>query len=468
MTIANNLNGAIAGRGAAIANAERYFDEGDFFLELANLVAIPSESQNLAMGEFNQTYLKREMSSLLRDLGFDVSVTKTCFGAPILTAERIEAPNLKTVLIYGHGDVCDPQTGAWLANLEPYSLTAVGDKFYGRGSADNKAQHLINLRALHAVLLERKSLGFNVKVLIEMSEETGSPGLREFVSDNRDLLSADVLIASDGPRIEAKTPTIFLGSRSALNFDLQVVLRDRAYHSGNFGGLIADPAIILVQAVASITDARGQLRISEWRPTSLTESVRDVLSALPPVSDGPDIDPNWGEETLTPSERAFGWNSFAILAMKSGNSDAPQNAISGQAKATCQLRFVVGTDPEDILPALRRHLDREGFFQVEILSRKTEAFPATRTEVDGPWVQLVAASITETHGKAPHILPNLAGSIPNDAFSNILGLPTVWIPHSYGGCNQHAPNEHVLGSLSRDALRNMTGVFWDIGAQATT
>lgn len=464
--MANNSENPTAideGRSAAIADAERYFDDGQFFNELALLVSIKSESQNPAMMEHNRTYLREEMSSILEPMGFTIAISDTVHGAPILVASRIESEDLDTVLIYGHGDVCDPQPSGWREGFEPYRLRADGDKFFGRGSADNKAQHLINLRALDAVLKQRGALGFNVKVLIEMSEETGSPGLREFVADNKDTLAADVLIASDGPRIDAQTPMVFLGSRSALNFDLKVELRDRAYHSGNFGGLIADPAIILIQAIASITDARGQIRIAEWRPDSLTASVKKVLSVLPPVSDGPSLDADWGEADLTQSERAFGWNSFAVLAMKSGTPDSPQNAIAGQAKATCQLRFVVGTEPEDILPALRRHLDREGFQKVEIVSRKSEAFPATRTDVDGFWVTCVAASIERTHGKAPHILPNLAGSIPNDAFSHILGLPTVWVPHSYGGCNQHAPNEHVLGSLSRDALRNMAGLFWDIG-----
>lgn len=460
-----NFAGTGEGRAAAIAHAERYFDGGQFFDELANLVSVKSESQNPAMMEFNRAYLRDQMSSILEPMGFALTISDTVAGAPILVATRIESDELDTVLIYGHGDVCDPQPSGWQNGFEPYGLKVDGDRYFGRGSADNKAQHLINLRALEAVIKERGSLGFNVKVLIEMSEETGSPGLREFIADHKEMLAADVLIASDGPRIDAQTPTIFLGSRSALNFDLKIALRDRAYHSGNFGGLIADPAIILVQAIASITDARGQIRIAEWRPDSLTPPVKKVLAVLPPVSDGPSLDADWGEADLTQSERAFGWNSFAVLAMKSGNPDAPQNAISGHATATCQLRFVVGTDPQDILPALRRHLDREGFEKVEIVSRKSAAFPATRTDVDGVWVKRVATSIEITHGKAPHILPNLAGSIPNDAFSHILGLPTVWVPHSYGGCNQHGPNEHVLGSLSRDALRNMAGLFWDIGAR---
>jgi acetylornithine deacetylase/succinyl-diaminopimelate desuccinylase-like protein len=220
----------------------------------------------------------------------------------------------------------------------------------------------------------------------------------------------------------------------------------------------------LAQALATITDKRGQIQIAEWRPDSLTPSVRDALKDLPIESDdGPAIDTDWGEEDLTPVERAYGWNSFAILAMKSGVPEAPVNAISAHATATCQLRYVVGTDPEDILPALRRHLDKHGFEEVRIEPHDRGFFRATRLDADHPWVKFVAASLTKSAGKAPHILPNLAGSLPNDSFSDILGLPTVWVPHSYRSCSQHAPDEHVLKPVCRDALRVMAGVFWDLG-----
>jgi acetylornithine deacetylase/succinyl-diaminopimelate desuccinylase-like protein len=162
----------------------------------------------------------------------------------------------------------------------------------------------------------------------------------------------------------------------------------------------------------------------------------------------------------------FGWNSFAVLAMKSGVPEAPVNAIAGWAKAHCQLRYVVGTDPDDILPALRRHLDAQGFEKVEIIPAERGFFRATRLDPDNPWVRFVASSLEVTAGKKPHILPNLAGSLPNDTFSEILGVPTVWVPHSYRGCSQHAPNEHVIKSTCRDALRLMAGLFWDIGERA--
>ena len=177
-------------------------------------------------------------------------------------------------------------------------------------------------------------------------------------------------------------------------------------------------------------------------------------------------DEDWGEQSLTPTERVYGWNSFAILAMTSGVPEAPVNAIAAKARATCQLRYVVGTKPEDILPALRRHLDQHGFQQVQIEQHERAFFPATRLDPANPWVKYVEDSLTRTSGQKPHILPNLAGSLPNDCFADILGLPTVWVPHSYLGCSQHAPNEHVLKAVCQDSLRLMAGLFWDIGTGA--
>ncbi|MGF9563388.1 M20 family metallopeptidase [Neorhizobium sp. JUb45] len=451
-------------RAAVLARAERYFDDGDFLADLTRLVAIRSESQDPAKAPYLMEYLTDAIEPMLREMDFQTQIFDNPLpgGAPLLVGSRIEDPALKTVLIYGHGDVCNPQEGFWREGLSPFDIVVEGDRIYGRGTADNKVQHLINFRALGFLLTERGKLGFNVKVIVEMSEETGSAGLREFFRANKDLLKSDVLIASDGPRLQADTATVFMGSRGAINFELVADFREGAYHSGNFGGLISDPAIVLLHAIASITDARGQIHVPEWRPTSLTPDVRDALSGLPMGSDGPPVEENWGEEGLTPAERAFGWNSFAVLAMTSGVPDCPLNAIAGVARATCQLRFVVGTDADEILPALRRHLDAAGFERVVIRAVNNDIFQATRVSPDHPWVRLVTGSLERTEGRPPHVLPNLAGSLPNDAFSEILGLPTVWVPHSYGGCCQHAPNEHVLGSLSKSALRNMAGIFADI------
>ncbi|KAE9412509.1 hypothetical protein Angca_004644, partial [Angiostrongylus cantonensis] len=142
----------------------------------------------------------------------------------------------------------------------PWTLVEEGDRWYGRGIADNKVQHTVNLVALEAVLAVRNGkLGFNVKLLIEMGEEAGSPGLHQLARDHADKLKADVLIASDGPRLAADRPTVFLGSRGAINFTLSLNFRDGGHHSGNWGGLLANPGTILANAISSLVDHKGRI-----------------------------------------------------------------------------------------------------------------------------------------------------------------------------------------------------------------
>jgi acetylornithine deacetylase/succinyl-diaminopimelate desuccinylase-like protein len=453
-------------RERALAGIRDYFDTGAFLDELGRLVAYETESQNPDQKPELMRYLVEQMDPLLRSLGCETTIFDNTDprGGPFLVGVRIEDPAYETILTYGHGDVIRAQTAQWREGLAPFRLVVEGDRAYGRGTADNKGQHLINLAALREILKVRGRLGFNLKVVIEMSEETGSAGLAAFFAAQKELLAADVLIASDGPRIQPDLPTLFMGSRGGVNFDLTVRYREGAHHSGNWGGLLKDPATRLAHAIASIVDARGQILIPEWRPDSLTPKIREAIARCPLGERDPPIDADWGEEGLTPAERVFGWNSFAVLAMTSGVPEAPVNAISGEARATCQLRYVVGTDPDDILPALRRHLDAHGFADVAITPADRVFFKATRLDPDHPWVARVAESITQTTGRPPVIQPNLAGSLPNDSFTEVLGLPTVWVPHSYPGCSQHAPNEHVMLDTCRSALELMTGLFWDVGA----
>ncbi len=366
--------------------------------------------------------------------------------------------------MYGHGDVVPGYDAQWRAGLSPWSLTVEGDFWYGRGTADNKGQHSINIAALGQVLAARGRLGFNAKWLFETGEETGSPGLRAVCEAERTALAADVFIASDGPRLAAARPTLFLGSRGAFNFDLTVDLREGGHHSGNWGGLIANPGTILANAIASLVDARGMILCDGLRPPPIPSNVRRALAGIEPGEPaGPPVDREWGEPGLTPAERVFAWNSLEVLAFKTGNPDHPVNAIPPRATAHLQLRFVVGCDPAGFIAALRAHLDGNGFPQVAVTAGRMETMHATRLDPEHPWVRRVAASIAATTGAPPAILPNLGGSLPNDCFADVLGLPTVWVPHSYPACSQHAPNEHMLASVAREGLAMMTGLFWDMG-----
>ncbi len=191
----------MASREGAIARATRFFD-GDpgapgsgFKALLAALVAIPSTAQEAGREADLHRYLDGAIRPWVERLGFRATLHPNPlpgFG-PILTAERIEDPARPTVLLYGHGDTVRGLDDQWRAGLTPWTLTGEGDRWYGRGTADNKGQHALNLAALEAVLAERGTgkLGCNVKLVLEMAEERGSRGLREFVAAHAKELAAD-------------------------------------------------------------------------------------------------------------------------------------------------------------------------------------------------------------------------------------------------------------------------------------
>lgn len=457
-------------RAQAIAQAEQCFDSGAFRALLARRLAQPTESQNPERAAELAAYLEAEIRPAFEALGFSCrTLTHPKALAPFLYAERIEDPSLPTVLGYGHGDVIRGLEKEWKEGLSPWALTESEGRWYGRGIADNKGQHTINMEALRLVLETRGKLGFNAKYLIEMGEETGSMGLRDLCEEHRAMLSADLLIASDGPRLSAERPTIFLGARGSLNFDLSIEARAGGHHSGNWGGLISNPGIQLAHAISTLVSPTGQIRIPEWVPKELPDAVRRALAdcQVDGGADGPEIEPWWGEPGLSPAERVFGWCSFEVLAYKTGNPDTPVNAIPPRAWARCQLRFVVGVDPDDLVPALRRHLDRQGFPMVQITLTRENMFRATRIDPDDAWVRWAVDSLERTSGAKTAVLPNLGGSLPNDIFTDVLGLRTIWVPHSYPGCSQHAPNEHLPPALLRQALGLMTGLYWDLGGGGT-
>ena len=456
---------AISGRSAAVHAAQAWFDRGELASVLARRVAYRTESQRDDSGRDLVAYLADEIAPSLARIGFTSRIVDNpAGGGPFLIAERIEDPSLPTVLTYGHGDVILGYDAQWRDGLSPWTLTPDGDRWYGRGTADNKGQHTINFAALERVIEARGRLGFNVKVLLETGEETGSPGLRDICVAEREALAADVLIASDGPRLRAAQPTLFLGSRGAFNFDLTVDLRSGGHHSGNWGGLLANPGTILAHAIAAMVDARGRILVEALRPPPIPAAVRAALAGIDPGEPGgPSIDATWGEPGLTPAERVFAWNTLEVLAFVTGNPAHPVNAIPPRASAHMQLRFVVGCAPDAFVPAVRAHLDARGFGNVHVAASRVAVMHATRLDPAHPWVTRVARSIEATTGRPPAILPNLGGSLPNDCFADVLGLPTVWVPHSYPACSQHAPNEHMLAPVARDALRIMTGVFWDLG-----
>ncbi|MEQ8366538.1 MAG: M20/M25/M40 family metallo-hydrolase [Roseicyclus sp.] len=445
-------------RQSAVDVAQAMAHDPAFRTALADLIAFPTDASKPDAPL--HAYLAH-LSIGLAEMGFTtegISVE----GQPFLIASRIEDPDKPTVLGYAHGDTVPGMEGSWSKDRDPWTLTE--DKkaglWYGRGIADNKGQMLINLTAMQAVMAARGRLGFNTRIIIEMGEEIGSPGLAKLCEKLKPRLAADLLIASDGPRVAVDRPTIFLGARGGATFQLRLKRRKGGRHSGNFGGALANPALELAHALSRIASRKGALQVPGWIPDGVPEASRAALAGLTPA--GGEVDEDWGAEGLTPAERIHAWNSAEILAFAAGKASAPVNAIPAEARAIVQLRYVLGIDDSDLGGALRKFLDDEGFADIAI-TQQGPSFRASATPADHPAVQFVAASMDRTFGEPPVVLPSLGGSLPNDIFTDILGLPTVWVPHSYPGCSQHAPNEHLPAEIFAEAAGLMAGLYWDLG-----
>jgi acetylornithine deacetylase/succinyl-diaminopimelate desuccinylase-like protein len=449
----------------AIARARSYLQSGEFLSELDRRVAYRTESLNAERKSELYAYLRDELTPSLGALGFESRIIDSPSGrSPFLIAGYHESDSAPTVLSYGHGDTVDGMTGEWRDGLDPWTITTIGDRAYGRGTADNKGQHSINMAALRAVKETRGGkLGFNAKFIIEMGEETGSPDLAKVADVQRDALKADLFIGSDGPRLSAQRPTIFLGCRGGVRIHLDVNLREGAHHSGNWGGVLANPATILANAIATLIDGHGRIKLDALKPPRLTNAIRDALAdvKVEPTEDEPALSDNWGDDGLSPAERLYAWNTLEVLALSAGNIDKPANAIPGRARAVLQLRFVVGTKVDGIAEVIGAHLAANGFPMIEVTT--AQSFIASRADLDSPWIKWAAASVEKSSGKRPAVLPNFGGSLPNDVFADVLKMPTLWLPHSYPGCSQHAPDEHILLSVTDEALGIMAGLFWDIG-----
>lgn len=469
MTVA----GAGRGRGSregALHRAATAFDAGAFEQRLSALVAIPSTSQEPAHADDLDRYLRDGVMPWLTSLGFqsDIHANPASGGGPILLAERIEQAELPTVITYGHGDTVAGLDDQWTEGRTRWTMRRDDERWYGRGTADNKGQHAINLFALEHVLAERHGrLGCNVKLVLETGEERGSIGLRDFVARHAGRLAADLFLASDGPRVAPDMPTIAAGTRGNYHFDLVVAPRQGGVHSGHWGGLTTDPALVLSHALASICDRNGKILVRDWLPfggAPLSDIIRTMLADCPvdPGSTAARIEPHWGEPGPSAAEKLYAWNSFIVLATLSGRPEAPMNAVAPWARAHCQIRFTTTTNPAAIESVLRRHLDAHGFAEVRIEAGRI-GMPASASSPDDPWIRWAADSMARSLGRKVQVIPAASGGMPGDVFQDLLGTPLVWVPHGHNGCQQHGPDEHMLVEVARQGISAFAGFWWDLG-----
>ena len=241
----------------------RYIEENKdrFIDELLDLLRIPSIS---ADSKFKNDVLKA--ANFVRDkliaVGADKAEVIPTPGHPVVYGEKILDPGLPTILVYGHYDVQPPDPYE-LWNSPPFEPIIKDDNIYARGSADDKGQFYMHVKAFEA-MLQTNSLTCNVKFMIEGEEEVGSDNLEGFLRENKEMLNADVILISDTSIISIDTPSITIGLKGLSYLEVELTGPNRDLHSGIYGGGVDNPINILCEMIASLKDENNRITIPDF------------------------------------------------------------------------------------------------------------------------------------------------------------------------------------------------------------
>lgn len=412
--------------------------------ELAGWVAQPSVSRT---GE-GMPEATRYGVDLLRRCGLEPQVVQTP-GWPVLLGTAPGPAGAPHVLIYGHYDVQPPgPLEDWAS--PPFAPEIRDGRMYGRGTGDNKGQHLAQLLGLRALRELTGGLPCRVTVVLDGEEEIGSPHLNEVVrgrlgdtrpGDER----PDLALWSDGPVHESGRACVVLGVRGILLFELRARGAASPLHSGNWGGVAPNPAWRLVQLLASMRDAAGNILVEGFADgvAPLSPAERAALRELP--VDLPGVLADIGATAMEPpAELGFYERrtrpTLTINSLTCEDAGEHRTVIPSLAVARCDIRLVGGQRADDVVAALRRHV-AEHAPDIEFVPLGSMA--PSRTPPETPYTDAIVAGAAAGLQERPLLVPSLGGSLPVAAFTEELGLPCYGLPLANVDEANHAPNENL-------------------------
>ena len=419
----------------------------------AHFLAIPSVS---AIPEYAPDCRKAAewLAGELRRIGAQrVEVSETG-GHPIVVGERIEDPNLPTIVIYGHYDV-QPGDPLDLWKTSPFEPIVRDGRMLGRGSADDKGQILIHLAALEALLSTRGKLPVNVKYLFEGEEESSSVNLERWMAANPERCSGDAVIISDSGFFDGNRPALTVGLRGITYMQVDVRNSDVDLHSGSYGGAVINPANALASMIASLHDENRHVTVPGFYDdvVELTPDDRAAFAALPfneaSYLAGIDAKATQGEAGFSTVERRGARPTLDVNGIWGGfTGDGSKTIIPAHAHAKISCRLVTAQDPAKIAlqveAALKAAAPRG--LQVEV-QNLGNGYPFL-TPLGDPYLSAAANALKETFGADPFYIRE-GGSIPIAAlFQRELSLPVVLLGFTPPDDNAHAPNESMdLGNF---------------------
>jgi acetylornithine deacetylase/succinyl-diaminopimelate desuccinylase-like protein len=398
---------------------------------------------------------------VLKKAGFSVRLIPTP-AHPIVYAEWLGAPGKPTVLIYGHYDVQPPEPlDQWLS--PPFEPTVRDGKLFARGAGDNKGQIFAQIAAARAWLEVESHLPVNVKFLIEGEEETGSPHLPSFVAEHRDLLAADLAYTSDGPVHDDAHPQVVYGVRGLLYVELRARGASHDLHSGNWGGLVPNPAWTLVQLLATMRDREGRVTIPGFyddvrlatpavaaaianMPIDTRAALATVgLKQLPPPAD------------LGYFERLMTTPTLNIAGFTSGyGGHGTKTVIPSTAVVKMDMRLVPDQRADDVFARFQAHVER---YAPEVDVYRLGSMEPSYTPLEHPYASLVRRAVATGFGHQPIDVPLLGGSLPDAVFTQTLGLPSFLVPYANADERNHAPNENIEVARFFAGIRTAASLF---------
>ena len=390
-----------------------------------------------------------ETGAHIRDVlaagGFEARLLPTA-GQPAVVAHRAGPAGTPHVVIYGHYDVQPPGEDA-LWDSPPFEPAIRDGRMFGRGTADNKGQHLAHVIATELLVELLGELPCQVTFVLDGEEEIGSPHLDQAVRGIRDeLAGADLVIVSDGPVDATGRCQLVYGLRGILAFELTATGAARDLHSGHYGEIPPNPLWTLVHLLASMKDEAGNITIDGVadlvEPMGATE--RQAMAALEPdpaallASIG--APRTAASPAATLGERSMAWPTLTINGLH-GGYDGPRikTILPHTATAKCDLRLVSGQDADTVWQLVQRHV-RQHAPDVELTWHG--AMHPSRTPMDTPYAPVVAGAVRSVTGEEPVHVPVAGGSLPMWVFTRSLGLPALLLPLGNVDEANHAPNEN--------------------------
>lgn len=416
-----------------------------FLQELFDLLRIPSVSADSTRNADTAACAEAVKTSLLK-AGCDIAEVCPTNGHPIVFAQKIVDPSLPTVLTYGHYDV-QPADPLELWTSGPFEPIIRDGKIYARGACDDKGQMFMHVKALE-VMNETNSLPCNLKYIIEGEEEVGSTNLGKFLEENKDRLSADIVLVSDTSMISMENPSIETGLRGLAYMEVEITGPNRDLHSGVYGGAVANPITILSKMIASLHDENNHITVEGFYNdvVDLTEAERKALNSAPfdlaEYKAELGVKNDWGEQGYTSLERTGVRPTLELNGIWGGYiGEGAKTVLPSKAYAKISMRLVPNQNSHQIAELFTAHFNKIAPDCVTVKVTEHHGGEPVVTPTDSVAYKAAEKAIATTFGKNP-IPTRGGGSIPIIAlFEKVLGLKTVLMGFGLDNDNIHSPNE---------------------------